>query len=212
MEDAGVKLRRAFGFGDASQFDPFLLLDDFPTTIPKTIGPAFPGIRIAASRPSLMCWPARSTTATAWATAARSAPATCSGINGGPRHSALGDAARRRQGPYAPLPASGQPAILAEVAAPRYQDVEGNMPEIVDDDGTKVRVITGVSWARRSGRGCRGRSAPHRRVRTAWPAQALKVETERHAFAYVFEGSGTFASSSQPFGVLVERRSMDARS
>jgi quercetin 2,3-dioxygenase len=29
MEGAGVKLRRAFGFGETSEFDPFLLLDDF---------------------------------------------------------------------------------------------------------------------------------------------------------------------------------------
>jgi quercetin 2,3-dioxygenase len=33
----------------------------------------------------------------------------------------------------------------------------------------------------------------------------LPVETERHAFAYVFEGSGTFSFASQPFGVLTER-------
>ena len=32
----------------------------------------------------------------------------------------------------------------------------------------------------------------------------LPVETERHAFAYVFEGSGTFSSASQPFGILTE--------
>src|SRR5215831_1240397 len=29
IEGAGVRLRRAFGFGDTSEFDPFLLLDDF---------------------------------------------------------------------------------------------------------------------------------------------------------------------------------------
>ena len=28
-EGAGVNLRRAFGFGNTSEFDPFLLLDDF---------------------------------------------------------------------------------------------------------------------------------------------------------------------------------------
>jgi redox-sensitive bicupin YhaK (pirin superfamily) len=31
------------------------------------------------------------------------------------------------------------------------------------------------------------------------------VETERHAFAYVFEGSGSFRAASQPFGVLTEK-------
>jgi hypothetical protein len=33
----------------------------------------------------------------------------------------------------------------------------------------------------------------------------LAVETDRHAFAYVFEGSGTFSAASQPFGVLTEK-------
>ena len=32
----------------------------------------------------------------------------------------------------------------------------------------------------------------------------LAVETSRHAFAYVFEGSGTFRDASDPRGVLVE--------
>ena len=31
------------------------------------------------------------------------------------------------------------------------------------------------------------------------------METGRHAFAYVFEGSGAFSSASQPFGVLTEK-------
>ena len=29
IEGAGVRLRRAFGFGDPKEFDPFLLFDDF---------------------------------------------------------------------------------------------------------------------------------------------------------------------------------------
>jgi hypothetical protein len=33
----------------------------------------------------------------------------------------------------------------------------------------------------------------------------LPVELERHAFAYVFEGSGSFRAASQPFGVLTEK-------
>jgi redox-sensitive bicupin YhaK (pirin superfamily) len=35
--------------------------------------------------------------------------------------------------------------------------------------------------------------------------KTLKVEVERHAFAYVFEGSGSFGGASQPFGVLTEK-------
>ena len=79
MEGAGVKLRRAFGFGKTTEFDPFLLFDDFRNDVPTTISPAFRGIRTAASRRSPMCSPARSSTATASATRARWARATCSG-------------------------------------------------------------------------------------------------------------------------------------
>ena len=35
MEGAGVRLQRAFGFGDTSDFDPFLLLDDFRNEKPE---------------------------------------------------------------------------------------------------------------------------------------------------------------------------------
>ena len=35
--------------------------------------------------------------------------------------------------------------------------------------------------------------------------KTLPVEVDRHAFAYVFEGSGSFSSASQPFGVLTEK-------
>jgi hypothetical protein len=34
----------------------------------------------------------------------------------------------------------------------------------------------------------------------------LKVEVERHAFAYIFEGDGRFAYSSKPLGVLAEKQ------
>ncbi len=35
--------------------------------------------------------------------------------------------------------------------------------------------------------------------------KTLKVEVERHAFAYVFAGSGDFRAASKPFGVLTEK-------
>src|ERR1700730_17313131 len=34
LEGAGVHLRRAFGFANTSDFDPFLLLDDFRNDVP----------------------------------------------------------------------------------------------------------------------------------------------------------------------------------
>src|SRR5260370_22761286 len=42
IEGAGVKLRRAFGFGATSDFDPFLLLDDFRNEHPEDYLAGFP--------------------------------------------------------------------------------------------------------------------------------------------------------------------------
>src|SRR5207245_9185841 len=42
IEGAGVKLRRAFGFGKTSEFDPFLLLDDLRNEHPEHYLPGFP--------------------------------------------------------------------------------------------------------------------------------------------------------------------------
>src|SRR2546427_992732 len=42
IEGAGVKLRRAFGFGNTAEFDPFLLLDDFRNDNPQDYRAGFP--------------------------------------------------------------------------------------------------------------------------------------------------------------------------
>ena len=42
MEGAGVRLRRAFGFGDTTEVDPFLLFDDFRGDRPDDYLAGFP--------------------------------------------------------------------------------------------------------------------------------------------------------------------------
>ena len=42
IEGAGVHLHRAFGFGDPTQFDPFLLFDDFRGDSPRDYMAGFP--------------------------------------------------------------------------------------------------------------------------------------------------------------------------
>jgi hypothetical protein len=79
LEGAGVHLRRAFGFDNTSEFDPFLLLDDFAMTFQRTIWRASRGILIAALKPSRMFLPERWSTATAWEITALLEPETSSG-------------------------------------------------------------------------------------------------------------------------------------
>jgi redox-sensitive bicupin YhaK (pirin superfamily) len=69
-----------------------------------------------------------------------------------------------------------------------------------------VRVVAGEFWGKRGP--VEGVAADPRYLDVWVPPgrrKTLKVETERHAFAYIFEGSGTFRSASEPFGVLTEK-------
>ena len=114
-----------------------------------------------------------------------------------------GDARGRMHGfqLWANLPAS------LKMTAPRYQDVKAaEIPEIVDDDGTRVRIVCGDFWGKRGP--VEGVAAEPRYLDIWVPPglrKTLPVEIERHAFAYVFEGSGSFRGASQPFGVLTEK-------
>ena len=106
-----------------------------------------------------------------------------------------GDAQGRMHGfqLWANLPSS------LKMTAPRYQDIPANaIPEVTDDDGTRVRVICGEFW------GKRGRwkaSRPIRATSTSRCRPAAKrsgSKPPRNAFAYVFAGAGTFRDSSDP--------------
>src|SRR6187401_2728550 len=101
---------------------------------------------------------------------------------------------------WANLPAS------LKMTAPRYQDVVSkDIPEVTDDDGTKVRVIIGDFWGQ-SGP-VQGIAADPRYLDVSVPPgkrKTLPVEIARHAFAYVFEGSGTFCNASEPLAVPTE--------
>jgi redox-sensitive bicupin YhaK (pirin superfamily) len=70
-----------------------------------------------------------------------------------------------------------------------------------------VRVVCGDFCGRRGP--IEGVAADPRYLDVFVPAgkrKTLKVEVERHAFAYVFEGTGSFAYASKPFGVLTEKQ------
>jgi hypothetical protein len=207
MEGAGVKLRRAFGFGNTADFDPFLLLDDFRNERPEDYRAGFPwhphrGIEtityvLAGTVDHGDSLGNRGTLGAGdvqWMTAGR-----------GILHQEMpqGDAKGRMHGfqLWANLPAS------LKMTAPRYQDIPGaEIPEIVDDDGTRVRIICGEFWGKRGP--VEGVAADPRYLDISVPPgrrKTFKVEASRQAFAYVFAGSGTFREASQPFGVLTEK-------
>jgi redox-sensitive bicupin YhaK (pirin superfamily) len=113
-----------------------------------------------------------------------------------------GDAAGRMHGfqLWANLPSS------LKMTRPRYQDIQAQaIPEVTDDDGTHVRVIAGDFWGRR---GPVDGIAADPRYLDVWvppgKRKQLPVALDQNAFAYVFQGSGSFRDASQPGPVLTE--------
>jgi redox-sensitive bicupin YhaK (pirin superfamily) len=206
IEGAGVRLRRAFGFGTTADYDPFLLLDDFRNERPEDYLAGFPwhphrGIETITyvlagtvehgdsmgNRGSIGAGDIQ------WMTAGR-----------GIIHQEMpkGDADGRMHGfqLWANLPSS------LKMTAPRYQDVKAtDVPVALDEDGTEVRIVCG------SYRGTRGPVedvvAKPVYLDVMVPAgtrKALPVETTSRAFAYVFAGDGKFCNASEPLAVPTE--------
>ncbi|MGO9097680.1 MAG: pirin family protein [Bryobacteraceae bacterium] len=206
LEGAGVHLRRAFGFGNTSDFDPFLLLDDFRNDVPGDYLAGFPwhphrGIETITyvlagtveHGDSMGNHGAIGAGDVQWMTAG-------SGII----HQEMpkGDPTGRMHGfqLWANLPAS------LKMTAPHYQEVKAaDIPQVQDEDGTLVRVVCG------SYRGTKGPvegiaadpvyldvSVPPRLRKT------LAVDATHQAFAYVFAGAGKFCNASGPLAVPTE--------
>ena len=207
MEGAGVHLHRVFGFGDPKDSDPFLLLDDFRNDDPALYHKGFPwhphrgietityvlegevehgdslGNRGLLGRGSVQ-----------WMTAG-------SGI----LHQEMpkGDFSGRMHGfqLWANLPGA------MKMTDPRYQDIQGSdIPEIIDDDGTRVKIIIGKFWGKTGP--VDGIAAEPMFVDISVPPntrKTLPVDAYSNAFAYVFAGSASFRDASQPFGVRVEK-------
>ena len=207
IEGAGVKLRRAFGFGETSEFDPFLLLDDFRNDNPQDYLAGFP-------------WhPHRGIETITYVLAGTVEHGDSLGNKGlmGPgdvqwmtagsgivhQEMPKGDAKGQMHGfqLWANLPSS------LKMTAPRYQDIKAaEIGELVEDDGTRIRVVCGDYKGKRGP--VVGVAADPRYLDVWVPPgkkKTLPVELERRAFAYIFEGSGSFSAASKPFGVLTEK-------
>jgi len=206
IEGAGVRLRRVFGFGDTSETDPFLLMDDFRGDTPDDYSAGFPwhphrGIETITyvlagtveHQDSIGNKGVIGPGDIQWMTAGR-----------GIMHQEMpkGDESGRMHGfqLWANLPAA------LKMTAPRYQGVTAaEIPLVVEDDGTRVLVVCG-KYAGTSGP-VEGVAADPIYLDVTVPAGKLKtipVETTRSAFAYVFAGSGKFCNASKPLDVPTE--------
>jgi redox-sensitive bicupin YhaK (pirin superfamily) len=209
MEGAGVHLHRAFGFGSTSDFDPFLLLDDFRSDTPEEYLAGFPwhphrGIETITyvlagtveHGDSIGNRGVISAGDIQWMTAG-------SGII----HQEMpqGDAAGRMYGfqLWANLPAA------LKMTAPRYQGVlAADVPLVRDEDGMEVRIVCG-RFGNTAGP-VEGVAANPSYLDVSIPAGIVKtfpIEISHNAFAYVFSGNGKFGDASdRPSAVVAEDR------
>jgi len=212
MEGAGVKLRRAFGFGDTKEYDPFLLFDDFRNDRPADYLAGFP-------------WhPHRGIETITYVLKGTVEHGDSLGNRGS---LGAGDVQWMTAGSgilHQEMPKGDQKGLMhgfqlwsnlpkrLKMTDPRYQDVLAkDIPEVTDDDGTTVRVVVGDFWGKKGP--VEGVAADPRYLDVWVPPgkkKTLPVEAARHAFAYVFDGSGSFRDSSQPRAVLTEGTGPDA--
>lgn len=212
LEGAGVRLRRAFGFHDTKETDPFLLFDDFRGDDPEDYLAGFP-------------WhPHRGIETITYVLAGTVAHGDSMGNRGeigagdiqwmtagrGIIHQEMprGDEAGRMHGfqLWANLPSS------LKMSAPHYQEVKSaEIPEVTDDDGTKVRVVCGEFWGARGP--VDGIAADPTYVDVSVPPGTRKtigIDTRKHAFAYVFAGEGKFFNASDPQPVQTDTMGLEA--
>jgi redox-sensitive bicupin YhaK (pirin superfamily) len=200
LEGAGVRLRRAFGFGETEPFDPFLLLDDFRNDRPEDFLAGFP-------------WhPHRGIETITYVLAGTVEHGDSLGNQGviGPgdvqwmtagsgiihQEMPQGDEAGRMHGfqLWLNLPREHK------MTPPRYQEVvRADIPETGEDDGTIARVVCGSLWGV-SGPvdGIAGSPTYLDITVPAGVSRRIPVSHDRHAFAYVFEGDGRFDDASEP--------------
>ncbi len=210
MEGAGVHLHRAFGFQDPTELDPFLLFDDFRNERPQDYLRGFPwhphrGIETITyvlagtveHGDSLGNTGRLGAGSVQWMTAGR-------GILH--QEMPLGNAKGQMHGfqLWGNLPSS------LKMTAPRYQDVgAADIPEVIEDDGTRVKVIVGEFWGAKGP--VDGIAADPQYLDVSVPAnvtRSFRIDTYRRAFAYVFEGAAQFRDASVPEGVLLEKEVM----
>ncbi len=207
LEGAGVHLRRAFGFGETAETDPFLLFDDFRGDQPAAYAAGFPWHPHRGIETITYVLAGTVDHADSLGNAGSIGPGDVQWMTAGSGivHQEMphGDPQGRMHGfqLWANLPAAHK------MTHPRYQDIHAaDIPSVTEDDGTTVRIVCGTFW---------GRSGPVEGVAAdpqyldVWVPpgrrRSLPVDRARNAFAYVFAGSGQFAHASDPQAVYTER-------
>jgi quercetin 2,3-dioxygenase len=206
VEGAGVKLRRAFGFGDTTLYDPFLLFDDFRGDDPNDYEAGFPwhphrGIETITyvlegtvkHGDSIGNSGAIGAGDIQWMTAG-------SGII----HQEMPEG--NKQGRMYGFQLWANLPSYLKMTKPRYQEFRSaEIPEIEEDDGTNVKVICGEYGSAKGP--VEGIASDPMYLDFSIPPNVTKiipVGSGKNVFAYVFNGSAKFCDADKPLSVPTE--------
>ena len=209
-EGAGVHLHRAFGFGEPSAHDPFLLLDDFRNNDPAKYQAGFPWHPHRGIETITYVLSGSVTHADSLGNAGDLGAGDVQWMTAGSGilHQEMPRGNAKGQMHGFQLWANLRSRL--KMTAPRYQDIESkDIPVVVEDDGTSAKVITGDFWGKRGP--VDGIAADPLYLDISVPAnikRRFKVDTYRSSFAYIFAGAGRFTDASAPYGVRLEKEVM----
>lgn len=208
LEGAGVRLKRLFGFNKGSEFDPFLLLDDFCADDPRDYLKGFPWHPHRGIETITYILDGRVEHGDSMGNRGVIGPGDVQGMTAGSgiihQEMPKGDETGRMGGfqLWANLPASHK------MMDPRYRDMKsGQIPEVRTANGAAIRIICGEVG---------GTKGPVRDIVTdpeyldvtvpAGTEFTHRTRPGHTVFAYVIGGRGHFCKEKNPFSYDVEGR------
>jgi redox-sensitive bicupin YhaK (pirin superfamily) len=206
LEGAGVHLKRAFGFGQVQDFDPFLLLDDFRSDNPEHYIKGFPWHPHRGIETITYILRGQVEHGDSMGNSGSIAPGDVQWMTAGSgiihQEMPKGDEKGRMGGfqLWANLPAS------SKMMKPRYRDVKSKqIPEVSPGNGVKIKIICGE---------VNGIQGPVRDIVTdpeymdvSVPAGTEYIHPTKPGhtvIVYVIEGKARFCQEENPFSYEVE--------
>jgi redox-sensitive bicupin YhaK (pirin superfamily) len=201
IEGAGVHLKRAFGFSEVGQFDPFLLLDDFRSGNPEHYSKGFPWHPHRGIETITYLLEGRVEHGDSLGNKGSILPGDVQWMTAGSgiihQEMPQGDASGRMEGfqLWANLPAA------EKMMLPRYRDVKSDdIPVIALESGVQIKIICGTVNEVRGP--VQDIMIDPEYLDITVPAQTVyehPTKPGHTVFAYVIGGQGYFCKEKKPF-------------
>ncbi len=194
IDGAGVKLTRVVGHNDVADFDPFLLLDGFGSDNPEDYIKGFPWHPHRGIETVTYMMSGKVTHGDSIGNAGTISEGDCQWMTagGGIIHQEMPQESAYLSGVqlWINLPAT------QKMVAPKYRDITSEMiPEVADENGATVKIISGQYNGRRGAMETDYVKATYLDISLESNREwTIKLPPSDTAFVYILEGKGQFSS------------------